>query len=101
MPLPLTNSFLLIKLYFSIPRATVAQSYATFWSGVESPLVEVVTPATAVSTSAPTAATERSTVPPPVIMESKVLKEPDFSRFQSFLEINALSYHPTVTYINT
>ncbi|KOB77001.1 hypothetical protein OBRU01_04791 [Operophtera brumata] len=45
------------------------QAPADFLGG--SPLVEVVTPDTVVSTFAPTAATERSTVPPPVIMVSK------------------------------
>ncbi|XP_022837537.1 putative ferric-chelate reductase 1 homolog [Spodoptera litura] len=57
-------------------RATVAQSYATFWKNVESPLVEVVTPDTV--TSAPAAAapaTTRATQPPPVIMESKPKQE--------------------------
>ncbi|KAJ8708278.1 hypothetical protein PYW07_010403 [Mythimna separata] len=56
-------------------RATVAQSYATFWKNVESPLVEVVTPDTVVS--APAAAAPRSTSAPPappVIMESKVVE---------------------------
>ncbi|KAJ8708618.1 hypothetical protein PYW08_010000 [Mythimna loreyi] len=57
-------------------RATVAQSYATFWKNVESPLVEVVTPETVVS--APAAAAPRPTnapPPPPVIMESKPKQE--------------------------
>ncbi|XP_075985959.1 putative ferric-chelate reductase 1 homolog [Anticarsia gemmatalis] len=57
-------------------RATVAQSYATFWKNVESPLVEVVTRDTVVSTSAPAAAAPAGTMaPPPVIMESKPKQE--------------------------
>ncbi|CAH0714862.1 unnamed protein product, partial [Brenthis ino] len=52
-------------------RATVAQSYATFWKSVESPLVEVVTPDTVITTSTSTGPTSRPTQAPPVIMESK------------------------------
>lgn len=55
-------------------RATVAQSYATFWKNVESPLVEVVTPDTVVNAPASAAAPQTTSAPPPppVIMESKV-----------------------------
>lgn len=52
-------------------RATVAQSYATFWRNVESPLVEVVRPDTVITTSAPAASAPTTTQPPPVIMETK------------------------------
>ncbi|XP_063393273.1 putative ferric-chelate reductase 1 homolog isoform X1 [Cydia fagiglandana] len=52
-------------------RATVAQSYATFWKNVESAVVEVVTPDTVVTTTAVPATTQRTTVAPPVVMESK------------------------------
>ncbi|XP_047539509.1 putative ferric-chelate reductase 1 homolog isoform X1 [Vanessa atalanta] len=52
-------------------RATVAQGYATFWKNVESPLVEVVTPDTVITTSSPSVSTQRTTQGPPVIMESK------------------------------
>ncbi|VVC86910.1 unnamed protein product [Leptidea sinapis] len=52
-------------------RATVAQSYATFWKNVESTLVEVVTPDTVITTSSPVTTTARTTQAPPVIMESK------------------------------
>ncbi|XP_045455053.1 putative ferric-chelate reductase 1 homolog [Melitaea cinxia] len=52
-------------------RATVAQSFATFWKNVESPLVEVVTPDTVITTSPPAATTERPTQAPPTIMETK------------------------------
>lgn len=53
-------------------RATVAQSYATFWKDVESSLVEVVTRDTAITTTpAPASTTQASTQAPPVIMENK------------------------------
>ncbi|CAH2098145.1 unnamed protein product [Euphydryas editha] len=52
-------------------RATVAQSYAMFWKNVESPLVEVVTRDTVITTSSSAASTERTTQAPPVIMETK------------------------------
>ncbi|KAJ0171929.1 hypothetical protein K1T71_012692 [Dendrolimus kikuchii] len=52
-------------------RATVAQSYATFWKNIESSLVEVVTPDTVITTTAPITTTQRSTQAPPVIMENK------------------------------
>lgn len=51
-------------------RATVAQSYATFWKNIESPLVEVVTRDTVITTTA-TTTTSRAIQPPPVIMENK------------------------------
>lgn len=59
---------------FLIPcyRATVAQSYATFWKNVESSVVEVVSPDTEITTSAPAAATPKTTPAPPVIMETRV-----------------------------
>ncbi|CAH0598361.1 unnamed protein product [Chrysodeixis includens] len=56
-------------------RATVAQSYATFWKNVESPLVEVVTPDTAVNAPAAAPSTTRAPPPPPVIMETKARQE--------------------------
>ncbi|XP_013195136.2 putative ferric-chelate reductase 1 homolog [Amyelois transitella] len=52
-------------------RATVAQTYAMFWKNVESPLVEVVTPDTIITTSPPIPTTTGGTQAPPVIMESK------------------------------
>ncbi|XP_048487412.1 putative ferric-chelate reductase 1 homolog [Plutella xylostella] len=52
-------------------RATVAQTYASFWRGVESPVVEVVTTDTVITTPEPPASTERAEPAPPVIMESK------------------------------
>ncbi|XP_041972011.1 putative ferric-chelate reductase 1 homolog [Aricia agestis] len=52
-------------------RATVAQGYATFWKNIESPLVEVVSPDTVITTRAPATTTTRDTPAPPVIMESK------------------------------
>ncbi|KAL0811036.1 hypothetical protein ABMA28_010316 [Loxostege sticticalis] len=52
-------------------RATVAQSYATFWKNVESPLVEVVTPNTVITTTPPGSTSQPSTQAPPVILESK------------------------------
>ncbi|XP_063371982.1 putative ferric-chelate reductase 1 homolog isoform X1 [Cydia amplana] len=52
-------------------RATVAQSYATFWKNVESAVVEVVTPDTVVTTTAVPTTTQRTTMAPPVVMESK------------------------------
>ncbi|KAG6443425.1 putative ferric-chelate reductase 1 homolog [Manduca sexta] len=58
-------------------RATVAQSYATFWKNVESPLVEVVTLDTAVSTSLPPITRGPNTQPPPIIMESKPKAAPE------------------------
>lgn len=39
-------------------RATVAQEYSTFWGGVESSLVEVVSPDTAIPSSTSEAATD-------------------------------------------
>ncbi|KAI8423800.1 hypothetical protein MSG28_012811 [Choristoneura fumiferana] len=51
--------------------AWVAQSYAMFWKGVESKVVEVVTPDTVVTQPPTTPTTERSTVVSPVVMESK------------------------------
>ncbi|KAJ2944971.1 hypothetical protein O0L34_g1868 [Tuta absoluta] len=53
-------------------RATVAQSYATFWKGVESSLVEIVTNDTVITTTVPTLTTQdNGPVLPPVIAESK------------------------------
>lgn len=57
-------------------RATVAQSYATFWKNVESPLVEVVTPNSEIVSSAPPTMTTTTTAAPPVLMESKPKIEP-------------------------
>ncbi|KAL4713753.1 hypothetical protein ACJJTC_004284 [Scirpophaga incertulas] len=45
-------------------RATVAQSYATFWRNVESPLVEVVTRDTVITTTAAPATTTTTSAPP-------------------------------------
>ncbi|CAH2058294.1 unnamed protein product, partial [Iphiclides podalirius] len=53
-------------------RATVAQSYATFWKNVESPVVEVVTRETAIATTEATSTTRRLPQTPPSIMETKV-----------------------------
>ncbi|RVE45028.1 hypothetical protein evm_010346 [Chilo suppressalis] len=52
-------------------RATVAQSYATFWRNVESPLVEVVRPDTVITTTATQPAAPTTTQAPPVILENK------------------------------
>ncbi|CAB3237841.1 unnamed protein product [Arctia plantaginis] len=53
-------------------KATVAQSYATFWLNVESPLVEVVTPDTMISPPPPAVPSRTATTAaPPVILESK------------------------------
>lgn len=52
-------------------RATVAQSYATFWKGVESPLVEVVTPDTEITTQMAQSTSTTTARAPPVIMENK------------------------------
>ncbi|KAM3958035.1 putative ferric-chelate reductase 1 homolog [Aphomia sociella] len=52
-------------------RATVAQTYAMFWRNVESPLVEVVTPDTVITTLPPISTTAGFTPEPPVIRESK------------------------------
>lgn len=53
-------------------RATVAQSYSMFWKDVESKVVEVVTPDTVVTQPPTTPTTQRATVAPPVVMETKV-----------------------------
>ncbi|CAK1547748.1 unnamed protein product [Leptosia nina] len=52
-------------------RATVAQSYATFWRNVESSLVEVVSPDTVITTPSIVTTTQTTKQEPPVIMESK------------------------------
>ncbi|XP_047036752.1 putative ferric-chelate reductase 1 homolog [Helicoverpa zea] len=57
-------------------RATVAQSYATFWLNVESALVEVVTPDTPINAPATTPRSAIPTPAPPVIMESKPKEAP-------------------------
>ncbi|XP_045540142.1 putative ferric-chelate reductase 1 homolog [Papilio machaon] len=44
-------------------RATVAQNYATFWKNVESPVVEVVTPDTVITTTQPTVTTRVPAAP--------------------------------------
>ncbi|XP_049881271.1 putative ferric-chelate reductase 1 homolog [Pectinophora gossypiella] len=49
-------------------RATVAQGYATFWKGVESSLVEIVTNDTVITTSSPLPTTANTTPEPPVIL---------------------------------
>ncbi|XP_072946264.1 putative ferric-chelate reductase 1 homolog isoform X2 [Epargyreus clarus] len=50
-------------------KATIAQTYAQFWKNVESPVVEVVTPDTLITTSATIAAPPRATQGPPTIMQ--------------------------------
>ncbi|CAG9568695.1 unnamed protein product [Danaus chrysippus] len=50
-------------------RATVAQSYATFWTNVESSLVEVVTPDTIITTPSTVASTS-TTQSTPIIMQN-------------------------------
>nr|XP_032521906.1 putative ferric-chelate reductase 1 homolog isoform X2 [Danaus plexippus plexippus] len=53
-------------------RATVAQSYATFWTNVESSLVEVVTPDTVITTSSPPAPSQATTPPAPIMTQNTV-----------------------------
>ncbi|CAG4994971.1 unnamed protein product [Parnassius apollo] len=52
-------------------RATVAQGYATFWKNIESPVVEVVTPNTVITTTERMSTTPRTSQSPPSIMESR------------------------------
>ncbi|XP_028167929.1 putative ferric-chelate reductase 1 homolog [Ostrinia furnacalis] len=53
-------------------KATVAQSYATFWKNVESKVVEVVNRNTVITTTSPAPTSQSTTqAAPPVIMESR------------------------------
>ncbi|XP_068624123.1 putative ferric-chelate reductase 1 homolog [Battus philenor] len=52
-------------------RATVAQGYATFWKNVESPVVEVVTPDTVITTTEPISTTSKPPQGPPTIAENR------------------------------